>query len=421
VAHHGLPLVGLESHTRVELGPSGTPEGLAIGRLHHHAALSAARTAREAVELDALDVPVTPLVPIAESFYRVPLRWTYLRGRDAAPPVHPPLDAERKEREMCQLPELTAARLRQKKPALAAPTPRKDRNPTLARVRARGGGLARPKPPPQRPLPNDDTAFRRGLVGHARGGISPREQSCKGLCLSAMFVGHVGMAFAAKRLAPETSLGSLILAAELVDLVWPVLVLIGAEHVAIAPGATKLVPLALVDYPITHSLVGGVAWALLLGLSYLRFTRYRRGAWVVGALVLSHWALDVLSHRPDMPVLFSGPYVGLGLWNHVAAAVGVESLIFAFGVVVYFRSTMAYDGIGRWGSIGFVLLLAALQLANWFGPPPPSARAVAWTALTMWLFVPLCAWLDAHREPSFSIAPGPARAKTRGASPGKDS
>jgi hypothetical protein len=223
-----------------------------------------------------------------------------------------------------------------------------------------------------------------------------------------MFVGHLGVAFAAKHIAPKTSLGALVLGAQLVDLVFPVLVLIGAEHVKLAPGTARLMPLAFVDYPITHSLVGVLAWAALLGLLYYRSTEYRRGALVVGALVLSHWVLDVVSHRQDMPLLFSGPYVGLGLWNHVPATVAVETLLFAAGVFLYVRSTMSLDGVGRWGVATLVIVLAALQLAVWFGPPPPTAGAFAWSCLAMWLLVPLCSFIDRHREPSlFDLAPGP--------------
>jgi hypothetical protein len=81
---------------------------------------------------------------------------------------------------------------------------------------------------------------------------------------------------------------------------------------------------------------------------------------------------------------------------------------------------MALDTVGSWGSLVFVLVLAASQVANWVGPPAPTVRVVAWTALAMWLFVPLAAWLDAHREPSFDLAPGPARRRSRGSGPLKD-
>src|SRR5512137_2866651 len=115
-----------------------------------------------------------------------------------------------------------------------------------------------------------------------------------------MFVGHLGLAFAAKRLAPRTSLGTLGAASQWVDLVWPVLLLAGVERVRIAPGDTAWTPLEFVHYPWTHSLAMSLAWAAAAGLGYRLATGYRRGAWVVSGLVASHWFLDALTHRPDL-------------------------------------------------------------------------------------------------------------------------
>ena len=213
-----------------------------------------------------------------------------------------------------------------------------------------------------------------------------------------MFVGHFGVAFMAKRLAPRASLGALIVGAELVDFVFPLLVLLGAEHVRIAPGVTRVVPLDFYDYPISHSLLGVGAWALLAGLVYFRVTRYARGALVIGGLVMSHWVLDVVSHRPDVPLLPRGPLLGLGLWNNLALSIAVEGGIFAVGLYLYVRDTYAHDGVGRYALFALGALLAVNQGASYLGPPPPSVRAVVVVSLCVALFAPLASWADRHRE-----------------------
>src|SRR5712692_10106137 len=121
-----------------------------------------------------------------------------------------------------------------------------------------------------------------------------------------MFLGHFGVALAAKELAPRTSLGALVLAAQFADLLWPIFLLTGLEQVRIAPGITRATPLDFVHYPITHSLVGQALWGLALGLLYFSLRRNAKSAVIVGACVVSHWFLDVIVHRPDLPVVSSG-------------------------------------------------------------------------------------------------------------------
>ena len=126
-----------------------------------------------------------------------------------------------------------------------------------------------------------------------------------------MFLGHFGLAFAAKRLAPRTSLGTLGAASQWVDLVWPVLVLAGIEQVRIAPGDTAYTPLAFVHYPWTHSLVMSLAWGLFLGARLpARQRAIGSGALGGGRLVASHWVLDCLTHRPDLPARSLGARAG---------------------------------------------------------------------------------------------------------------
>ena len=219
-----------------------------------------------------------------------------------------------------------------------------------------------------------------------------------------MFLGHFGVGFGAKAAAPKTSLGTLFLAAQFVDLLWPTLVLIGVEKVVIAPGTTRVTPLDFTDYPITHSLLLSLVWASLFVAIYLFVRRYPKGAWICGAAVLSHWVLDLLTHRPDLPL---APGVetrfGLGLWNSLAATLVVEVGVFGVGVWLYVRSTRAIDRVGSialWSLVGFLLVV---YFSNLFGPPPPSITALAWVGQAQWLLVIWAFWIDRHRANNSSL------------------
>ncbi len=210
-----------------------------------------------------------------------------------------------------------------------------------------------------------------------------------------MFLGHIAVGLAGKRAAPSVSLGTWILAVQFVDLIWPLFLLAGLEHVRISPGITAFTPLDFYDYPITHSLVGGIIWAALLGGVWLLRGSTGRVALLLTAGVLSHWVLDVVSHRPDMPVLPNGPYIGLGLWRSVPATLMVELTMFAAGVMLYGRGTSGRSA-GRsskafWSFMAFLLVA---YFAASFGPPPPDVRTLALSALAMWLLIPWAWWVD---------------------------
>lgn len=212
-----------------------------------------------------------------------------------------------------------------------------------------------------------------------------------------MFLGHVALGLAAKHAVPRVSLATWFAAVQLVDLIWPLMLLLGLEHVRITPGITAFTPLDFYDYPITHSLVGGAIWAALFAGVWLVGGRHERAgagrvAVLLAAAVLSHWVLDAASHRPDVPVLPHGPYVGLGLWNSVPATLAAELTLFAAGLAIYVRSGAA--GARR---VSFWLLIAFLIVAYFaaaFGPPPPDVRTLAWSALALWLLVPWARWAD---------------------------
>jgi hypothetical protein len=217
--------------------------------------------------------------------------------------------------------------------------------------------------------------------------------------VATMFLGHFGVGFGAKAAAPKTSLGTLFLAAQLVDLLLPTLILVGLESVVIAPGITRVTPLDFHEYPISHSLIAAVVWAALFAAAYYLLRRYPKGAWVCGAAVLSHWLLDLLSHRPDLPLIPGfDARVGFGLWNSLPATLVVELGIFSTGVWLYKRSTRALDRTGSialWTLVGFLLVM---YFSNIFGPPPPSVAAIAWVGQAQWLLVLWGYWIDRHRR-----------------------
>lgn len=215
-----------------------------------------------------------------------------------------------------------------------------------------------------------------------------------------MFLGHYAVALAAKKTAPKTSLGTLFLSVQFLDLLWPIFLLLGLEHVRIAPGNTAFTPLDFYDYPITHSLATVIGWSLAFGLIYFFRRRYARGAWVLGLGVFSHWLLDFVAHRPDLPIVPGGETnAGLGLWNSVPATLLVESTLFIVGLILYLRATTARDRIGRYAFWGFIIFSVLIYVGNIFSrqQPPSNVTALAIGGLSQWLIIPWTYWIDRHR------------------------
>jgi len=224
-----------------------------------------------------------------------------------------------------------------------------------------------------------------------------------------MFIGHFAVGFASKRFAPRASMAVLLAAPLLSDLLWPIFLLLGWEHVRIDPGNTRFTPLDLYDFPWSHSLVTNIVWGTAFASIYWLWKRDTTGALVVWIGVLSHWLLDWITHRPDMPLYPGGHQrYGLSLWNSVAGTMVVELLMFAIGVWLYIRATKPRDRIGRYAFWAYVLLLLAAYIGDRFSAPPESPNEIAWTGLVaILILLPWAWWFDHHR---IAIETAPARA-----------
>jgi hypothetical protein len=207
-----------------------------------------------------------------------------------------------------------------------------------------------------------------------------------------MFVGHYGLALAAKRVAPRTSMGSLFLAVQMLDILWAPAILLGIEHAHIVHGLLPASSLLFTYYPWTHGLLMAFGWGWLV----FRFSKNL----VLGALVFSHWLLDFLVHTPDLPIYRGGALLGLGLWRFREATLLTETLFLLLGLWIYLRTTRAVAPAGAYAMKVFVALLIAMEVANLYGPVPNSINALAIAAEVSYLgFAAIAWWLDRLREP----------------------
>lgn len=216
-----------------------------------------------------------------------------------------------------------------------------------------------------------------------------------------MLIGHFGLSFAAKKAAPKVSLGTLFIATQFVDILWPFLLVFHIEKVAFTPGYTKMNALEFLYYPYTHSLLMGIVWGAVVGIIYWLFKRDTRGAIIVGLCVLSHWFLDLIVHVADLPLTPFGEYkMGLGLWNHVAIALTIETMIFLTGTYIYATFTKAKNKIGKWAFWALVILLLVFNFSNAFVSKPPDSIMVLFVSfiILMGLIISLSYWVDRNRS-----------------------
>lgn len=215
-----------------------------------------------------------------------------------------------------------------------------------------------------------------------------------------MFLGHYGLAFGAKKVAPKVSLLTLFVAVEFVDILWPIFLLLDVERVNIKPGFTEVTPFEFVHYPYTHSLVMGVVWGLVCGGIYWLLQKDFRSSLVVGLAVLSHWFLDLVVHIPDLPLTpFGDTKVGMGVWHSLPLTLAIEALIFFGGLWIYIKNTTPVGAKGKWSLATLVTFFTVAELSNMFGPPPSnSISALFWMFVVLQVIVlGLALWVERTR------------------------
>ncbi len=215
-----------------------------------------------------------------------------------------------------------------------------------------------------------------------------------------MFVGHYGVSFAIKSIQKPIPLWLLFIAVQFLDVLWAIFILTGVEKVRITPGITATNPLDLYYMPYTHSLVGALLWS---GVAFIGYKVARRGsslaALLVAAAVFSHWVLDLIVHRPDLPVYDNTYKLGFGLWNYPALAFALEASLLFVGIFLYLRASKAVSPTGKFGMPMFGILLLIVQGIVFFGAPPSSPSAAAITALLSYVLLAAVAyWLEQKRQ-----------------------
>ena len=214
-----------------------------------------------------------------------------------------------------------------------------------------------------------------------------------------MFVGHYGLSFAAKAVDRRIPLWVMFIAVQFVDVLWGVFVLLGIERVRIVPGTTASNPFDLYYMPYTHSLVASMLWAVAAIVGYRFIRSWRGSALLVGAAVLSHWLLDFVVHRPDLPLYDNAMKVGLGLWNYPAVALALEAGLLVGGLVWYLRRSDPLTQLGTYGLWTFGVVMLLVQVWIFFGPAPVSDSAAAFTALVAYgVFAGVAGWLEQQRK-----------------------
>lgn len=214
-----------------------------------------------------------------------------------------------------------------------------------------------------------------------------------------MFVGHIALSLAAKKVSPATSLVWYVVAANFVDLLWPLFLIAGIETVRIEPGNTAFTPLAFASYPWSHSLLMGLVWgAALAGLARWRGVS-SDSAWVIGGLVVSHWVLDFITHAPDL-TLWPGATTGygLGLWNSLPATFIVEGILWIAAILLFLRARKLRGIQGRAAFWSFIFVSTAIWVTGPSAPPPPDAQSLAYSALIGWIIVPWAWWIERTSE-----------------------
>jgi len=216
-----------------------------------------------------------------------------------------------------------------------------------------------------------------------------------------MFIGHYAIGFGLKRAEPKLSLGTLILGATLLDILFGIFVLTGVEHARIVPGASAAAPFEFYDYPISHSALGALVWSLTGFLVYWLWpgkdrTQRKRPATILALAIFSHYVLDVISHTPDMSLLGNSSLkLGLSLWNSLPATIAVEAALFFAGIVLYLLARRELRPAAKYGLAALVIILSASFLGGSFGPPPPNMTVIGFTLTAgQAAYIAFAYWID---------------------------
>ncbi|MEO1647282.1 MAG: hypothetical protein AAFR32_00520 [Pseudomonadota bacterium] len=212
-----------------------------------------------------------------------------------------------------------------------------------------------------------------------------------------MFIGHFAPALVASSLGPRApGLGTTFIAAQLIDWGFFSLAILGVEKMRIEPGATVMVPYDLYFYPYTHSLLGASLWAIGFALIIWIAQRNALAAFLSGLVVLSHWVLDWVAHRPDLTLAGGETTYGLGLWNYPAIAMPLEIGITAVALIFYLQRTRG----PIMPPIILALTLLVLQAINWFGPEPTQVTLFLHlqALIAFGVLAVMAAWVGENRQ-----------------------
>ncbi len=204
-----------------------------------------------------------------------------------------------------------------------------------------------------------------------------------------MFIGHWAPALAVAAKRPAPSIGVLFVAAQLVDWAFFGLLITGVERMRFSPGISAMNPMDLYHLPYTHSLLGSGVFAAAFAALVWAFSKDRTAALLAGAVVLSHWFLDLLVHVPDLTLAGSPPKLGFGLWNHPMIEMPLE-LGLTFGALWLYARARRPSALRVWTLAG---VLALLQAINWFGPVEPEVTlGTSLLAFFAYALATLAAW-----------------------------
>ncbi len=215
-----------------------------------------------------------------------------------------------------------------------------------------------------------------------------------------MFIGH----YAPSMLGGATGkikLWQVFIAAQLVDFAWAGFNLAGIEKTRIVEGFAGNSPLDLYYMPYTHSLLMSIVWAVLAGLvfGFVFRKQAKAGAVLFGLIVLSHWFMDLIVHKPDLTLLLEGQKYGFGLWEKPFLAATLELGLFIMATIWYLSKTVPANKWGKYYPILFIGLLSAIHAIGQKMPAPETTNEFAVSALFSYSLLALLAYgLDRSRR-----------------------